>query len=32
MLGINFKYLNNLKGIWGFDTSNCLQTTSIIAE
>ena len=28
MLGTNFRCLDNLNGIWGFDTSNSLQTTS----
>ena len=29
MLGTNLRCLDNLNGIWGFDTSNSLQTTSI---
>ena len=29
MLGTNLRCLDNLKGIWGFDTSNSLQTTSL---
>ena len=28
MLGTNLRCLDNLNGIWGFDTSNSLQTTS----
>ena len=30
MLGTNLRCLDNLNGIWGFDTSNTLQTTSYI--
>ena len=30
MLGTNLRCLDNLNGIWGFDTSNSLQTTSIV--
>ena len=29
MLGTNLRCLDNLNGIWGFDTSNSLQTTSL---
>ena len=32
MLGTNLRCLDNLNGIWGFDTSNSLQTTSIEDE
>ena len=28
MLGTNLRCLDNLNGIWGFDTSNSLQTSS----
>ena len=31
MLGTNLRCLDNLNGIWGFDTSNSLQTTSLLA-
>ena len=30
MLGTNLRCLDNLNGIWGFDTSNSLQTTSLV--
>ena len=30
MLGTNVRCLDNLNGIWGFDTSNSLQTTSLL--
>ena len=29
MLGTNLRCLDNLNGIWGFDTSDSLQTTSL---
>ena len=32
MLGTNLRCLDNLNGIWGFDTSKSLQTTSFVAE
>ena len=32
MLGTNLRCLDNLNGIWGFDTSNSLQTTSLVVK
>ena len=32
MLGTNLRCLDNLNGIWGFDTSNSLQTTSYLFD
>ena len=32
MLGTNVRCLDNLNGICGFDTSNSLQTTSLVTD